>query len=137
MFVTLSQIEKILVEKGKCTAAQFRSRTINKRWSPTSYLSCYKAVLDHFDIKDPQGGEAKSLARFLKRASEEEATDPGTEIGPKRRHIDYSMAESSDEEDVHDISLSSAMSLDQPGSLLDLQRENSQLRRDIQGNLTI
>ena len=138
MFVTLSQIEKILVEKKKCTAAQFRARTTKKRWCPESYLSCYKAVLDHFDIVDAKGEYATSIARFLRRASEEKALDPGIDIGPKRRHFDYSYAESEDEGgDIHDVSMDTVMSLDESAETVELKRLVIQLRVELKGSFVL
>ena len=133
MYIKLSEIEKILSEKELCTPTQFRLRCVDKKWKPNCYLTCYKAVLDHCGITVSKGGEKKALWKFLNRALEE-GPDPGINRGPKRRHVDFSYAESSDEGDVHDISLSSAMSIDRPDELLDLQRVNAQLRRDLKGN---
>ena len=136
MFIQKSQVEKILKEKKLCTADQFRNRCENKRWSEKCYVKLYKAVIDHFGIPDPHGTERRAIRRLL-NSDIEKGKDPSIEIGPKRRHIDYSLAESSDEGDVHDISLSSAMSIDDPDASLDVKRENAQLKRDLKGNKSL
>ena len=55
------------------------------------------------------------------------------EIGPKRRHVDYSMAESEDEGDIHDVSMDTVMSLDEPEEMLALKRQVIRLRIELKG----
>ena len=132
MFVERRKIEKLLNERKLCTVDQFRTRSLNKRWKKDCYKQCYQAVFSYYGIVEDRSNERDKLIGFLNCGKDPE--EDTCQIGPKRRHIDYSMAESDDDGgDIHDVSMDTVMSLDEPEEMLALKRQVIQLRIELKG----
>ena len=134
MFVLRADIEKILATSGDCSVEDFAARTSKGRWHVERYQKCYVTVLAHYGIDNNQNN-ARSVVRFLKSG------DAQGEIGPKKRkRDDVSMVESSDdegEEQDHDVSMTSVMSLDEPQEVLFLKRKLAEQTKELKGMVKI
>ena len=128
MFIEKKKVEKLLKERNLCSSEQFWIRSSKRRWRKNAYKSCISAIFDHYGIPDDRGTNEDKLIPFL---NDKDAKS--VEIGPKRRHVDYSMAESEDEGDIHDVSMDTVMSLDEPEEMLALKRQVIQLRIELKG----
>ena len=121
MFIEREAIEKLLTDKGNCTLHQFRQRCSNNRWRVGAYKACIKTILVHYGISDEHGNGTDQVVRFLNGG------EPHHEIRSKRKQVDWSMAESSDDEEgfgpsTMDISASTVLSLDESAEVLELKR---------------
>ena len=136
MFIERKEIEKVLNDRGLCSSDQFASRCGNKRWRVGSYIDCINAIFDHYGIVDDRGNETTKLVTFLNGKL------PHRELGPKRRHVDWSMAESSEEEEgfgptTMDISTTSVLSLDENPEVLELKRQLCEAKKENKGTISI